>query len=78
MYKRNHDEVVEPRFVSITGFMQFTGLGKTSAHMLAKEIGCVRKFGDRTLYDLKIADEFFDSNTNDIKLPEYRKSRKEG
>lgn len=64
MYKQKQVEVT-PRFVSITGFMQFTGLGKNSATELAREIGCIRKFGKRTLYDLKIADRYFDHHPDD-------------
>ena len=56
---------VAPRFVSIAGFMQFCGLGKSAAAELGERIGCRRKFGSRTMYDLKIADEFFDTHKNE-------------
>lgn len=65
MHKSSVQIEVTPRFTDIKGFMSFCGLGKNSAVNLAKKIGCIRKFGSRTMYDLKKADEYFDLHNND-------------
>lgn len=48
------------RFVDIRGFMLYVGLGRNAALKLATEIGCKRRFGRRVVYDLRIADRYFD------------------
>lgn len=45
------------RLVSISEFMEYTGLGRNSALRFGKEIGCRVKIGKRVLYDLRKADE---------------------
>ena len=49
------------RFVDIRGFMLYVGLGRNAALKLATEIGCKRRFGRRVVYDLKVADRYFDA-----------------
>ena len=49
------------RFVDIRGFMLYVGLGRNAALKLATEIGCKRRFGRRVVYDLRIADRYFDA-----------------
>ena len=54
--------MVEPiRFVDIKGFMLYVGLGRNAALELATEIGCKRRFGRRVVYDLRVADRYFDA-----------------
>ena len=64
MYKRTKTETeVQPRFLCLEEFMNYTGLGRGSAMRLGKEIGCVTKVGKRALYDMRKADLYFDSLT---------------
>lgn len=60
--KRMYNDEVPIRFVDIMGFMQYTGLGRSSAMKLGKKIGCGRKMGKRVIYDLNVADDWFDSH----------------
>ncbi len=64
MYKRTKVETeVQPRFLCIEDFMIYTGLGRTNAMKLGKEIGCTMKVGKRVLYDTRKADQYFNSIT---------------
>lgn len=50
----------EKRFLNISEFMKYTGLGRNKAMELGKEIGCRVEVGRRVLYDIKKADKYFD------------------
>lgn len=50
------------RFTDIKGFMLYVGLGRNQALALANRIGCRRRVGRRVIYDLRMADRFFDSS----------------
>lgn len=52
----------EIRFTDIKGFMLYVGLGRNQALALANRIGCRRRVGRRVIYDLRMADRFFDSS----------------
>lgn len=51
------------RFVDTPGFMLYTGLGRNNAMKLGEKIGCKIKIGKRVLYDLRKADQYFNSLT---------------
>lgn len=51
------------RMVDISEFMQYVGLGKNNAMKFGEEIGCKVNIGRRVLYDLRKADQYFDSLT---------------
>lgn len=53
----------ERRLVDIKEFMEYVGVGRNSALRLGKEIGCLVKIGRRSLYDLRKADQYFNSLT---------------
>lgn len=57
------NESVQPRFLDIYGFMRYTNLGRNNAIRLGKEIGCTVKVGRRVLYDIRKADQYFDTLT---------------
>ena len=57
---QNAEERTVQRLVSEKEWMKYCGLGKDRARDLAAQIGIVRKFGARRLYDLKAADRYFD------------------
>lgn len=60
--KENTQAVSETkRLVDVPGFMSYTGLGRNNAMKLGEEIGCKIKIGRRVLYDLRKADQYFDS-----------------
>ena len=42
--------------------MLYVGLGRNQALALANRIGCRRRVGRRVIYDLRMADRFFDSS----------------
>ena len=52
-----------PRLVDVPGFMRYTGLGRNNAMKLGEEIGCKVKIGRRVLYDLRKADQYFNTLT---------------
>ena len=54
---------IQPRFLAIEEFMAYTGLGRSSATKLRKDIGCTMKVGKRVLYDTRKADQYFNSLT---------------
>lgn len=51
------------RLVDVPGFMSYTGLGRNNAMKLGEEIGCKVKIGRRVLYDLRKADQYFNTLT---------------
>lgn len=51
------------RLVDIPEFMSYTGLGRNNAMKFGEKIGCKIKIGRRVLYDLRKADQYFDSLT---------------
>lgn len=53
----------ERRLVNIEGFMSYVGLGRNNAMKLGEEIGCLVKIGRKNLYDLRKADQYFNSLT---------------
>ena len=57
---KNETVTIGKRFLSIAEFMSYTGLGRNNAIKLGEEIGCRVRMGHRILFDLKIADEYFD------------------
>lgn len=61
MRRRNKKNFEGCRLVDVTDFMEYTGLGRNNAMKLGEEIGCKIKIGRRVLYDLRKADQYFDS-----------------
>ena len=57
---KNEPVTIGKRFLSIAEFMSYTGLGRNNAIKLGEKIGCRVRMGHRILFDLKIADEYFD------------------
>lgn len=53
----------EKRLVGVVDFATYLGVGRNTALKLGGEIGCKVKIGKRVLYDLKKADQYFDSLT---------------
>lgn len=54
----------QPRMVSISEYMRYTGLGRNKAMTFGKEIGAVVRVGSRVLYDLRKTDRYFDELSN--------------
>lgn len=54
------------RLLNMKEFMNYTGLGESKARQWAKEIGCMRKIGKRTVLDRVI----IDSRINALEAPE--------
>ena len=50
---------VPKRWLSVAEVQQYTGLGRSSVLKLGQEIGCVRHFGRRVMYDRFAIDRFF-------------------
>ena len=49
------------RLVDLRGFMKYCGLGRDNSVKLGREIGARVEIGPRrVLYDLKVADAYFD------------------
>lgn len=63
MTKKTDCESYEKRLVGIEEFMQYTGLGRNMATSLGKEIGCCIRIGKKVLYDIRKADQYFNSLT---------------
>lgn len=57
----NSDNV--QRLVDVTAFISYVGVGRNSAMKLGEEIGCKVRIGKRVLYDLRKADQYFNSLT---------------
>lgn len=53
----------EKRLVCISDFAAYIGVGRNTALKLGEEIGCKVKIGKRVLFDLKKADQYFNSLT---------------
>lgn len=53
----------EKRLVCVVDFATYLGVGRNTALKLGDEIGCKVKIGKRVLYDLRKADQYFDSLT---------------
>lgn len=51
------------RLVDVNAFMEYTGLGRNNAMKFGEEIGCKVNIGRRVLYDLRKADQYFNSLT---------------
>lgn len=56
----NKMEAGPRRLVGLKGFMGYCGLGKEYCMRLGREIGARVEIGNRVLYDLKVADAYFD------------------
>lgn len=57
MRKRNTQVAsVTCRMTDLPGLCNYVGLGRNSALQLAKEAGAIRKYGRRTLFDLRLVD----------------------
>ena len=63
MRKREMKYENSQRLVDITGFMQYTGLGRNKALELASNANCRINIGRRVLYDLRKADQYFNKLT---------------
>ena len=50
-------EIAEKRLLNIEEVCIYTGLGQTSARVHMQEIGAVRRFGRRVLYDKQVIDK---------------------
>ena len=59
----NETKETRKRLVSISEFMSYVGLGRNNAMKLGEEIGCLVKIGRKNLYDLRKADQYFNSLT---------------
>lgn len=55
------DTKIVPRMLSEIQVRAYTGLGRNSVRKLGEEIGAIKKYGRRILYDRKVIDEFFDN-----------------
>ena len=55
------DEAYKVRFLSEIGAQQYYGLGRTSIRKLGAELGAIKHFGRRILYDRIIIDRYFDA-----------------
>lgn len=51
------------RLVSVSDFAAYVGVGRNTALKLGDEIGCKVKIGKRVLFDLRKADQYFNSLT---------------
>lgn len=63
MKKKTQAVSESKRLVDVPGFMLYTGLGRNNAMKLGEEIGCKVKIGRRVLYDLRKADQYFNTLT---------------
>lgn len=61
--KKNQSSNELGRLVGIAEFMEYSGLGRNNAMKLGEEIGCRVQIGRRVLYDLRKADQYFNSLT---------------
>ncbi len=52
---------VKPRMIGRSELPIYTGLGITSAVKFAREAGAERKYGRRSLFDVRILDEAIDN-----------------
>ena len=52
---------IPKRWISEKELIIYTGLSRSSARKLGEQIGCVRRFGRRVLYDRFAIDQYFDS-----------------
>lgn len=52
----NHSETEMKRFYSIPEAADYLGLGISSTRAWCKQIGAERRFGGRTLYDIRVID----------------------
>lgn len=53
---------MEKRLLNVSEAMEYTGLGKNRLYDFSKEIGCLKKYGKRTLFDKDIIDKAIDEN----------------
>ena len=53
------------RLMDVQQFMEYTSTGRNSSLRYAKEIGAIRKIGNRTLIDKKTVDEFLDTQARE-------------
>lgn len=60
MNERTKRVEVAPRLLSRSDLCQYTGLGISKAHNWAEEIGAIRRFGSRVLYDRIVIDAAID------------------
>lgn len=52
--------VENKRLLNVKEACEYTGLGQTTTRKLMQEIGAVRRFGKRLLYDKTIIDAYLD------------------
>ncbi len=55
------DETLKVRMLSEIQAQAYTGLGRCSIRKLGAEIGAIKHFGRRVLYDRVIIDKYFDA-----------------
>lgn len=55
------DETIKVRMLSEIQAQAYTGLGRSSIRKLGAEIGAIKRFGRRVLYDRNIIDQYFDA-----------------
>ncbi len=53
--------VENKRLLNVKEACEYTGLGQTTTRKLMQEIGAVRRFGKRLLYDKTIIDTYLDN-----------------
>ena len=60
--RSNTMAVSEKRLLTINEASQYLGLGTRTTRMLMEQIGAVRKFGSRVLFDKSVIDQELDKN----------------
>lgn len=64
---QDHNDFSGVRLFSLSDGCAYTGLGKTSFTDFAKQIGAVKKYGKRVLFDRAIIDNAIDHSGEDLK-----------
>ena len=62
MRERNKETTDCKRLLDITELAQYIGMGKTYSRKWADEIGAVKHFGRRVLFDRNVVDSALDNN----------------
>lgn len=52
---------IKERYASVTDLMEYTSTGRNKAMQLGKESGALIKFGRRSIYDLRIVDQYLET-----------------
>lgn len=66
MYKRTVRNTQDVRLLSVDEGAAYMGIGKTAFKAYAAQIGAVRRFGRRVLYDKNVLDTAIDNMTSSV------------